>query len=619
MEDLGEFFLHFLPSGSYKERYQRATSVRLLRPGRSAEQCRDDGALGVVEFLVALEGDSVSTIDAVETTTYDAVPYPSYPFAQTHPDRLATIATLFGMTPAPVERCRVLELGCAGGGNLIPMAATLSESRFVGIDRSGKQIADGRSTVDALDLINIDLRHLDLLDLDAELGEFDYIICHGVYSWVPAEVQQKILQICRDLLSPQGVAYVSYNTLPGWNMRGTIRDMMCYHAAKFSAPGERINQSRALLDFLAASVPPENNAYGMLLKNELETIRRASDAYLFHDHLEQENNPCYFHEFMEAAQSHDLQYLGESDVKVMWSGNFGPDIRRTLRGVADGIIEMEQYMDFLRNRMFRQTLLCRSDIEVKRHIGPNSLRGLYIAANLTREGRRHSPDGSQQARRNDAPPQGSTNQVSDHLAKISDLDVRNHEPATFHTVNGTHITTPDPMMKAALVELQSVWPGSIQFESLLETCLARVHANTALDSRRAAQETETLGNDLVKCYVSGLAQFCVSPSRFVTVVSERPESSRLARRQAESGAVVTNLAHALFRLDDLDRHVLRHADGAKDTVALTETLHQLVESGELIIHDQGRRLISGPETRTILARYVADSLPRLASQALLRE
>jgi methyltransferase-like protein/SAM-dependent methyltransferase len=567
----------------------------------------------------------VSTIEA-NKTAYDEVPYPSYPFAQTHPDRLATIATLFGMTPAPVECCRVLELGCAAGGNLIPMAATLSESRFVGIDRSGKQIADGRSTVDALDLKNIELRQLDLLDLGADLGEFDYIICHGVYSWVTAEVQQKILQICRDCLAPQGVAYVSYNTLPGWNMRGTIRDMMCYHAAKFSVPAQRIKQSRALLDFLAASVPSENNAYGMLLKNELETIRRSSDAYLFHDHLEQENNPCYFHEFMEGAESHDLQYLGESDVKVMWSGNFGPDIRRTLRGVADGIIEMEQYMDFLRNRMFRQTLVCRSGIEVKRHIGPNSLRGLYIAASLTPRCSRPASNAETGSSHRDpcddasiaqVVPLDATNQLSDHLANMSDLDVRSHEPVTFHADNGAHITTPDPMMKAALVELRSVWPSAMQFETLLKTCLARVFADSVLDSHRVAKETVVLGSDLVKCYVSGFAELRVSPSRFESTVTEHPKAFRLARGQGESGSLVTNLDHDLVRLEDIDRRVLTLVDGTRSAEAIAEVLHQSVASGDLVIHEQGRRLAPGPEARTILARCVAESLSRLASRALL--
>src|SRR5687768_17974910 len=79
-------------------------------------------------------------------SSYDAVPYSVGAFPQTRPDRLATVAKLFGMRPAPPSRCRVLELGCAAGGNLIPMALADNASDFVGIDLSARQIADAQAT-----------------------------------------------------------------------------------------------------------------------------------------------------------------------------------------------------------------------------------------------------------------------------------------------------------------------------------------------------------------------------------------------------------------------------------------------------------------------------------------
>ncbi len=169
-------------------------------------------------------------------TSYDVVPYFSAPFQATHPDRLATVATLFGLKPAPAERSRVLELGCAGGGNLIPMAVALPGSQFLGIDQSSRQVDQGQEIIAGLGLKNIALRVASLLDIDESYGTFDYIICHGVYSWVRENVQDKILEICATRLAPTGVAYVSYNTLPGWHMQGMIRDMMCYH---ISQAGER--------------------------------------------------------------------------------------------------------------------------------------------------------------------------------------------------------------------------------------------------------------------------------------------------------------------------------------------------------------------------------------------
>src|SRR5262245_55529309 len=152
--------------------------------------------------------------------SYDEVPYESHPFAQTHPDHLATVATLFGMRPAPVARCRVPELGCASGGNLIPMAEQLPQSQFLGVDLSARQVDDGRRVLGPLGLTNVELRHASILDVDDGYGPFDYVLCHGVYSWVPPAVQDKILDVCAHNLAPQGVGYISYNTYPGWHMRG---------------------------------------------------------------------------------------------------------------------------------------------------------------------------------------------------------------------------------------------------------------------------------------------------------------------------------------------------------------------------------------------------------------
>ena len=157
--------------------------------------------------------------------SYDEVPYHSFPFPETHPDRLAMIGRLFGLIPPDVTRCRVLELGCAGGGNIMPMAALYPNSRFVGIDLSARQVEAGTRNISQLGLSNIELRHGSITDVDDSWGQFDYILCHGVYSWVPAAVQDKILDICKWNLSPDGIAYVSYNTLPGWHMRGMIREI----------------------------------------------------------------------------------------------------------------------------------------------------------------------------------------------------------------------------------------------------------------------------------------------------------------------------------------------------------------------------------------------------------
>lgn len=129
------------------------------------------------------------------STTYDEIVYPSYPYAQSHPSHLATVARLFGLRSPDLARCRVLELGCAGGGNLLPMAVRYPDATFVGIDLSARQVELGRKAIQTLGLTNLDLRAASITDVTADWGTFDYILCHGVYSWVPDAVQDKILDI----------------------------------------------------------------------------------------------------------------------------------------------------------------------------------------------------------------------------------------------------------------------------------------------------------------------------------------------------------------------------------------------------------------------------------------
>jgi SAM-dependent methyltransferase len=182
--------------------------------------------------------------------SYDEVPYPSLPARRTHPSHLAAIARLFGMVPPSPGRCRLLELGCASGENLLPLAADFPDSHLVGIDLSVRQIEAGRSVVEQLGLSNIDLRRLDLHDFGEDQGTFDYILCHGVFSWVPRAVQDRILEIGLRHLAGNGVFFASYNTYPGWHLRGVVRDMMVYHVRGIEDPATRVAQARALPDFL---------------------------------------------------------------------------------------------------------------------------------------------------------------------------------------------------------------------------------------------------------------------------------------------------------------------------------------------------------------------------------
>ena len=172
--------------------------------------------------------------------------YPPRPFVQTHPDRLATLATLFGLRPAPPARCRVLELGCGVGGNLLPMAAALPDARFVGVDNAEVPIARARALAARLRLENVSFHRMGLEDYEPPEGAFDYVIAHGVYSWVPEPVREALLALCARALSRDGVAYISYNALPGGHLRQMLRAALAVHLGESETPGARIASAREL-------------------------------------------------------------------------------------------------------------------------------------------------------------------------------------------------------------------------------------------------------------------------------------------------------------------------------------------------------------------------------------
>lgn len=416
-------------------------------------------------------------------TPYDAIPYRSHPFRQSRPERLAAVAKLFGLDAPPVESCRVLELGCSSGGNLIPIAEEHPRARFLGIDASSRQVAEGWRTIGALGLRNIELKHQDILELPDDLGEFDYIVSHGVFSWVPPPVQDRMLDICRRHLAPNGVAYISYNTYPGWHIRGIVRDMMLYRGMQFAEPAARLAQAKSLVEFVAQATRGEDSPYKRLLQNELKHIGQMEDYYLHHDHLEENNHPLYFHEFARKLAVNGLQYLGEAEFSTMVSANFPPEVAKTLNELgAHDIIQMEQYMDFVRCRYFRQTLACHSGVWLNRTLTPEVVKGLYLS--------------------------------SAAVPASAEPKLAPNETETFRTPSGQQVSCRAPLTKIALRELYRRCPMPLAFAELLEE--SRAQAAAASSIARSASSTSA------QC--SPPSSSSVAPGAYTASRSIRPGS-----------------------------------------------------------------------------------------------
>jgi methyltransferase-like protein/cyclopropane fatty-acyl-phospholipid synthase-like methyltransferase len=417
------------------------------------------------------------------------------------------------MNPAPVARCRVLELGCGDGGNLIPIAYTLPESQFLGLDLSERSIAQGQQMIQALALTNISLRRLDILATGPDLGKFDYIVAHGVYSWVPPAVQDRILSVCRENLNSHGVAFISYSVYPGAHVRAMLAEMLQYHASRFAEPQEQVQQAQALLTFLATANPPDDT-YTLLLRQEAENLLTRRPELVYHDHLAEFQSPVYFHEFVDRAARHALQYLAEADFFEMLDTSYAPEVSSVLRKLARDPIDKEQYMDFLKCRRFRQTLLCHAAIPLHRQIDSARVKDFFISVK--------KPDPEKLP--------------SDH-----------------------------PLAKAAMAVLTDASPTALDFAGLLERTVARSGVHPNVD--------QLLADLVLAFFACGLCQLHIHPPHFAITVGDRPVASAVARHQALTGDHVTNLCHQTVHLEDpLSIRLLLALDGTRDRTALLEEL-----------------------------------------------
>lgn len=521
-----------------------------------------------------LDSETIAQARQAERTVqeaYDRVPYPSSSQHRTHPDHLAALAILHGLEPAPPDRCRVLELGCADGGNLIPMAVELPGSRFLGIDLSPRQIEAGRSFASELGLENLELRAESILDLDAALGEFDYILCHGVFSWVGRAVQEKILAVCRENLAPNGVAYVSYNTYPGWRLRGMVRDMVLYHTRNAESPPDRTSRAFELVRFLAESAGDEQDAHAIFLRTARDHFEEHRDrpSYLLHEYLEETNEPLYFHEMVARAARHGLQYLTEADPQLTEIGNLPAGVAAGLQRLAGDRIALEQYLDFVLNRTFRRTLFCHADLQVERTASPERLRRLLAAS--------------------------ASKPVS------SEPDLRPGRSESFRNEEGRTFSSSHALAKSALVSLAAAWPRAVAFGDLLA----------------AGVDEKELADLLASLFWNGVVDLHSLAPNCTEKVAALPRSSALARRQAAAGLLVTSQRRRVLKLDDpVARFLLLHLDGTRDRAALIGLLEWEIREGRLNLALEGN---SGEPERlpAVLAALLDQQLRKMAEHALL--
>lgn len=455
---------------------------------------------------------------ALPETSYDETPYPYDIRPATHIARLGTIARLLGRDVAPVGRCKVLEIGGGDGINLISMALAAPYSTFVSVDLSTHAVAQGRAFLAELGLTNVQVEAMDFRDLPDDAGPFDYIIAHGVYAWVSAEVREAMMAHVARLLSPRGVAMISYNAMPGCRPRQAIRDLLLDATSDIADPVERLAAAREALKFYVELWPKK--AFAVSLKDEAQNLLNRPDGLLRHDELSDAYEPQLFSNVIARAKAHKLAYLSDTQLALLAGALWQDDDlqEQCLPRTKGDFLRFEQIRDFIETRSFRQSLFCLEGAPSDRAFQAARTQGLYV-------------DG--------------------HLEPI---EPSNDGEFAFKTLRGGEITTHDPRFAEGLVQLTQVYPRALPIDDVVDDPL--------------------LVQALTRLFVMGAVEFTTTPFPVGGVPGERPCAARLARLQAERGVTgVTSLRHTPVTIEDaVARRFLCRLDGTRTMPDLVRDL-----------------------------------------------
>lgn len=467
-------------------------------------------------------------------SAYDEFAYPGFVNAATHPARIEAVGRLFGLDAGAASTCRMLELGCGDGGNLLSIAQSLPNASFVGLDAAAGPVSRGSALARAAGLRNVELLAADIEQLPGDLGSFDYVVAHGLYSWIPPRTRVALLATCRRHLTPNGIAFISYNAYPGSYLRDMARDMLHYHVRSAQDAQERLALAQQLMTTIVGIDEPD--PFAQVLRQYMERMLQAPSALLVHDDLAEISTPFYFHEFMEHAEKHDLRFLSEAELHESQMRGVPLSAGELIGALPDDRLVREQYLDFFKNRMFRQTLLCHADAAVRDVLDDTSIERLLMSS----------------------------------LAHVDEdgTDGPNAEPneETFTTPHGFSMTTSEPLVRAAMHALADAAPAALAFEPLLELALEAAGPEAPVDV-----VTARLRNVLVQAHLAQIVRLQSCPPPLSTHPGERPVASPLARAQCAAGSqVLSSLLHENVRLEgELEPRLLQLLDGTRTVEDVT--------------------------------------------------
>ena len=498
-------------------------------------------------------------------TSYNDIPYMGRVHSQTHIERLALAAQIFGIETVPLEHARVLELGCGDGSNLVNMALNLPNAHFVGIDGSEVHIVRGREMAQTAQASNVQLEAMDITAITDQFGQFDYILCHGVFSWVPENVRDHILRISRECMTPLGIGYISYNAYPAWKQHEMLRDMMRFHAFRMEDPKEQILQARALVQFIGEHVPDTiNNSYGKFINSQVEFISGLTEEYLYHEYLEAHNQPYWFYEFIKLLDANELQYLGDTDLSSMINLHWPEETRDLLNHISPTQYELEQYMDMLRCRRFRCSTFVHHAREVTRGIEPKVFTNFYYSYKACDKW--ITPE----------PKEGSTDESTEGASTGNTETSSSDEIIAALPVNIESNNVQGLIQVALFQHLHEQWPKRVHFKELVSLGEQTKGANLSDD------EQISLAELMQTLYLKEVVQAHLYAPQIANDIPTHPKLNGVARHQATYQEVVSTQLHDMVIVrDEWVRSMVTLMDGTRTVPEISEGLYTQMSKGDL--------------------------------------
>jgi SAM-dependent methyltransferase len=485
--------------------------------------------------IAAMPSDSAAITSAPTVTdtlreAYNRTLYVGRPCATSHPARIRAIAQAMGVAAPPLEHARILEIGCGDGGNLIPMAAAWPGTTCVGIDLAEQGIVRANAFAADLALRNARFVAADLRDLAPEHAGFDYILAHGFYSWVPAEVRDVLFAEIRARLAPDGIAFVSHNTLPGCRLRELAWSIIRPATAMITDPVERVARTREIARTMADAMSRQPGLPAALAV-EFSDVATRPDFAIVHDDLSTVNAPVFLRDIVAHAADHGLAWLGDADPFRHAVPAFGDAANAWIAKLPP--LEQEHVIDHIRLRRYRESLFRRDDRPAGTPMAAQRLPGLFLsAANdmLERHAQSQRPPGGERA--------------------------------------------PQVIRWGLLDRLVAAHPAAIAVDELAEWTVAQSGPGGAFARREDALAM------LLRAALTGAALLYAEPPRAVVAAGPRPRAFPPARWQATRRDFVTNLRHEPAALNDaVQRECLVLLDGTRGRDELVARLAALRASG----------------------------------------